>query len=75
VNIHSNRKSVLQMFSIVVLILSVQDAHAYLDPGTGSLMIQALIAGFIGASFYIVKSWGKLKSFFSKRFGGGDDEE
>ena len=49
------------------LLLSAMDAHAYLDPGSGSLLIQALIAGFLGASFYVAMSWKKLKAFFQAR--------
>ena len=32
-------------------------AHAYIDPGTGSLVIQGLIAAFVGAAF-------ALKNFY-----------
>ena len=43
-----------------------KDAHAYIDPGTGSLIVQAIIgfiAAFIaGITFY----WNKLKSFVLK---------
>jgi hypothetical protein len=42
-------------------------AHAYLDPGTGSLLLQSLIgaiaAGFGVASLY----WGKVKAFFGRK--------
>jgi hypothetical protein len=32
-------------------------AHAYIDPGTGSLILQGLIAAFVGAAF-------ALKNFY-----------
>ncbi len=35
---------------------------AYLDPGTGSVILQAVIAGFMGAMFAIKLFWGKIKS-------------
>ena len=42
-------------------------AYAYLDPGTGSIIIQSIIA-FIAAGFYAVSVyWHKVKSFFKKR--------
>lgn len=37
---------------------------AYLDPGTGSYVIQLLIAGLMGALFLVKLYWGKIKSFF-----------
>ena len=44
------------------------EAHAYLDPGTGSVILQALfgILGAIGA--YITLYWRKLKNLFNKIF-------
>ena len=61
-------------FLACLLVAAVQDAHAYLDPGTGSLLIQVLIAGFLGASFYVAMSWKKLKKFIGSRFGKKDTE-
>jgi hypothetical protein len=41
-------------------------AHAYLDPGTGSMIIQAILGGIAAffTSAYIY--WEKLKNFFKK---------
>ena len=44
---------------------------AYLDPGTGSMIIQVLLAGILGAGFAIKIFWYKIKSFFSTVFGKG----
>jgi hypothetical protein len=41
-------------------------AQAYLDPGSGSFLIQLLIAGLVGAAFVLRSSWGKIKGFFSR---------
>lgn len=39
------------MMMVVVLVgLLVQDAHAYLDPGTGSLIVQAVVGVFLAGS-------------------------
>jgi len=39
----------------------------YIDPGIGSALIQALIAGTIGF-FYAIKMYGgKIKSFFNRK--------
>lgn len=42
-------------------------ALAYIDPGTGSIIISFLI-GIISASFFYIKSfWFKIKKFFKKK--------
>lgn len=41
-------------------------AHAYLDPGSGSFLLQLLIAGLVGAAFIIKGFWGKIKAFFRR---------
>lgn len=51
-----------------LLLISPQAAFAYLDPGTGSYILQILIAGILGASFAVKIFWGKIKTFFGKSF-------
>ena len=46
-------------------------AAAYLDPGTGSLILQMLIAGIIGAMYTIKIYWYRLKIFVARIFGKG----
>lgn len=40
--------------------------QAYLDPGSGSFVIQLLIAGIVGAGFLIKAYWKKIKRLFSR---------
>jgi hypothetical protein len=40
---------------------------AYLDPGSGSFLIQLLLAGGLGAAFLIKTYWRKIKALFSKK--------
>jgi len=35
---------------------------AYLDPGTGSFLLQVLAGGMFGAIFLIKRFWGQLKA-------------
>lgn len=44
-------------------------AHAYLDPGTGSFILQMVIAAIAGAAFTIKLYWQKLKLFFQNLTG------
>ena len=43
----------------------MQPAHAYLDPGTGSMLLQGLLAGIAGAAVVLRLYWAKLKALFS----------
>jgi len=36
----------------------------YIDPGSGSFLIQAIIAAILGGLFYFKNLWRKFKSFF-----------
>ena len=54
--------------SVFLLPLTSQNIHAYIDPGTGSLIIQILIASFVGGLFLIKVFWGKVKAFFNNLF-------
>ena len=38
----------------------------YIDPGSGSYLIQAIIAGVLGFLFYFKNVWFRIKSFFKK---------
>ncbi len=38
----------------------------YLDPGSGSYLIQVIIAGALAILFYFKNAWNWIKSFFVK---------
>ena len=38
----------------------------YIDPGSGSYLVQVIIAAVLGAGFFFRNSWYKIKSFFVK---------
>lgn len=63
------------IFAFMFLIW-ITDAYAYLDPGTGSLIIQSTIAAITGALFVLKTYWHKIKSkIFSKRNKIADKKE
>jgi hypothetical protein len=39
---------------------------AYLDPGTGSIIIQALIGAAVGAAVVVKTYWGRIRTMFGK---------
>jgi hypothetical protein len=52
----------------LALMLPVRQAQAYLDPGTGSYMIQLIIAGVAGALISVKMFWRHIKYFFVRIF-------
>ncbi len=46
----------------------------YLDPGSGSLLIQILIAVFLGLGVALRASWGRIKGLFGKRKSVDEDD-
>ena len=46
-------------------------AHAYLDPGTGSMFLQIVLGGIAGMAVVLKLYWYKLKTLFGRR-GAGD---
>ena len=60
---------IFSLSCIVVLIIFPTKAFAYLDPGTGSIILQAIL-GFIAATIASISIyWEKFKSLISKLFG------
>ena len=64
---------------LVFAVLFAPDAWAYLDPGTGSILLQGLIAGIAAATTVVSLYWQKTKAIWRSWFGpkspddGGDD--
>ena len=44
---------------------------AYIDPGTGSYVLQVALAGVLGASYAVRLAWSRIRRVF-RRPGGGD---
>lgn len=40
----------------------------YLDPGSGSFLIQLLIAALLGGAFVVRSYWGRILNFFRRLF-------
>lgn len=51
---------------ILILITFSEQAAAYLDPGTGSMILQGIIAGVAVAGFTIKNYWYRIRAFFGK---------
>lgn len=52
---------------VLVELLVPAPAHAYLDPGSGSLIFQWLIAGLVGGAFIVKSLARRLAHRFKRR--------
>jgi uncharacterized membrane protein HdeD (DUF308 family) len=41
--------------------------QVYLDPGSGSFLLQLQIAGLLGAALVLRTQWSKIKKFFNRK--------
>ena len=46
----------------------------YIDPGSGSYLVQMIIAAILGGMFYIKTIWKKIRLFFTKNKGVSENE-
>ena len=53
-------KSIFLARAILLLIMTTGHAHAYLDPGTGSMILQGLIAGLMVVATTMGVYWHKF---------------
>ena len=48
---------------------------AYIDPGTGSYVLQVIAAGVLGAMFALKMFWHRIVGFFRRNHAAGSDGE
>jgi hypothetical protein len=54
------------ILALLLVPIHVETAAAYLDPGTGSILLQSMLALIAGAAFTLKLYWAKVKSFFAQ---------
>lgn len=61
---------------VVALLFAMVPSHAfaYLDPGTGSMALQLIVAGLLGAIFTIKTWWRTIVAYCSRVFGKSSSE-
>ena len=65
---HLKQSSVL-ILTLICVLGWTPDAQAYFDPGTGSMVLQLLMASVLGFIFTLKTYWGKLKSSIKNLIG------
>lgn len=60
----------------IAFVAGATPAYAYLDPGTGSMLLQLILGGVAGALVVGKLYWQRLKDFVVRRpaGGGGNDD-
>ena len=53
---------------IVFIFLMSTNSYAYIDPGTGGILLQALLGAIAAIGAYITLYWRKFKNLLSKIF-------
>ena len=51
----------------ILVLLASNPAYAYLDPGTGSILVQGLLAVLAAASATIAAFWSQIRRYLSGR--------
>jgi len=65
----------LILVATLVLMLVSAPAYAYIDPGTGSFLIQGIIAAVIGAGVVAKLFWHKIKAVITGKPIEEDDDD
>lgn len=63
------------VFSYLLVLLAAKPAYAYLDPGTGSMILQLLLGGVAGALMVGRLYYRKIRSFFAGLLGRQAQDE
>ena len=61
--------------ALTFLLTWTAPAMAYIDPGSGSAIMSAIIGGFVAISLVVKTYWYKIKAIFSKKESIQDNSE
>lgn len=61
---------IIPIASILVIFAgsTISDAYAYIDPGSGSVIIQGLIGALVGVGIAIKVYWAKIRMAIETKF-------
>ena len=58
---------IISVYSLIFSLMFVTPAMAYIDPGSGSAIISAVIGGIVAIVISIKTYWYRIKSLFLKK--------
>jgi hypothetical protein len=59
----------------IALTGAAKNGMAYLDPGSGSYILQILIAAILGGAIMLRTQWARIKSYFRKKANPDQEDE
>ena len=65
----------LALVLITGALLAPQPAHAYVDPGAGSLVIQGIIAAVVGVGLTLRLYWRRIRRLFTGKPSRDDESD
>lgn len=65
---HLKRSMVLSVVPALFLLDLPGETHFYIDPGTGSIVLQAVIGGLLAALVALKLFWNQIKAFLGRLF-------
>ena len=65
----------LIFLTLVIFLSNSNYAFAYLDPGTGSIILQAILGAIAAGLTFFTNFWQKVKNFFKKLFKKKDNKK
>ncbi len=69
--LHSSKVSLVLYWSALLWLFAPLSASAYLDPGSGSFVVQVVVASFLGIAFTVKTFWHsitfKISQLFAKK--------
>jgi len=60
----SNKGVLVSCVACALFLVSAAPAYAYIDPGTGSMIVQAIAASVLAAGAMVGVFWQAIKNFF-----------
>ena len=69
-----NRVRHLSVVLLLLVVVFSRDVYAYLDPGTGSLIFQTLVAALAAVAYGFRSYWGKIRTLFGRNSSSSSGE-
>ena len=60
---------------MIILASHLLSVKPYLDPGSGSILLQLLLAALLGAGVILRSQWSKIKSLFGSKHASKEEDE
>ena len=71
----ARQAGVVSVAVLTIFAAGISPAEAYLDPGTGSMILQGLIGAVAGGLVLLKIYWRRIKLFFSSKRAGKSVED